>query len=826
MLRIQFLLIILALAYITRTQSQTNLLPKPENVSSGTLKGKIKDKTSLIPLEYANITVYRKKDSTLAEGSITNSKGQFLITNLPFGYYYAWVSFIGYPTLPLDSIRITASNPDFDFGVIFLEPSFKSLSGVEISEKRSPMEYNLDKKIFNVEQNALTAGGTALDIMETIPAVQVDIEGNVSLRGNTNVLILVDGRPSGLVSLDQLPASMIERVEIVTNPSARYDPDGTTGIINIVLKKQKTPGINGIVNLNAGTGDKYNASANLNYRVGKVNGFASYDYRKFGMKGWNILSRETLLEDSVQYLDQQGDWRRSGDFHNMRLGTDWFLNDRNTLSISGVYNTRGFLHNDQTDNIYMNSRKETTMLTARQSESPSDNKGFETALNYTRKFENKIKELTVDVFYSHSDGKSENQIHQVLLFPGVSGNGNPDSFQQTLSGSDRKALTAQTDYVTPLGPARVETGYKFSYAQNDMDYHLQNFDSDLSLWIEDTSRSNRFIHTEILHSAYFIYSRALSDRWQLQSGIRLEAAHTQADQQTQDSLYSNNAFHFFPTVHLRYRHNEQNQAQLSYSRRVNRPGANVLNPFVNYSDPLNLSAGNPGLKPEFSHSVELGYTRQEGKTTLNPSIFFRNTEGLISRIMTVDSTGVSFSTYRNQDRSVAYGMEIIVTREILKWWRANASFSYFHTRFEGDDVNASAAEDNSWTLRVNTSLSLPKIADFQVGFSYNAPVIFTPSVSGFRAMMGGNQGRLDESYWADFGIRKEILDGRGTLTLRIRDAFKTQKYNITSYGNNFTSISERTRDSRVLFVGFSYKFNDYKQRRQKERDLNPTEEME
>lgn len=795
------------------------------NQRIGTIKGRVIDADTKTPLEYTNIAIYKKRDSSLVDGTVTDAKGNFILEKIPFGRFYAMISFIGYPTRTIDSIFITPRETEVNLGTIRLRPSGKALQGVEITEKKSVMEYNLDKKVYNVEQNVVSAGGTAIDIMQTIPAVQVDIDGNVSLRGSGNVTILIDGKPSMLTSLDQLPASMIERVEIVTNPSARYDPDGTTGIINIILKKNKALGINGMVSANAGTGDKYNGSFNLNYRVKKWNLFTSYDFRQFGGKGTSDLFRETTINDTSNYLIQSGINRRRGNFHNIGLGFDFMPDNYNSFTLSGRYNTRNFTGRENVDNIYQNYLFDTTRFFNRRSASDNPSSGYELSFNYTRKFDQKWREWTADAFYSNGTGDNTNIIDQ-LNFPH---NPSMNPFlirQQTLSNNTRRVLTAQTDYVSQLWSGRIETGYKFSYNFNDSDYGFYNFTD--STWVIDPTRSNRYVYTEYLNAVYVNYSRKLTDKLYVQAGLRAELATINSDQKTQDSVYRNTYFSPYPSAIIKYSFNDNHQIQLSYSRRVNRPGPWVLNPFINYTDPLNLSAGNPALKPEYSNSLELGYTMQLGNTTLSPSVYYRNTSGVISRIMTVYPNGTSFTTFRNQNKAEAYGLEFIVTQQIARWWRMNGNFSYFHSALMGPDVTGDNAASNSWTVRLMSMMMIPNIFDLQISFNYNSPVIFNPSVSGGRMgghsgpgggfFMMGSQGRMAENYWADAGLKKDVLGGKGTITLRLSDIFKTQRYNITTYGENFTSESKRTRDSRTFFVGFSYKFNDYKRRQQRLQD--------
>jgi outer membrane receptor protein involved in Fe transport len=790
----------------------------------GKVSGKVIDYDSRQALEFANVVLYRSRDSVVAEGGITDEAGLFSFSKLSFGRYYLMIQFVGYPSFTKDSIFIRPNKPDLDLGNVVLKLSSRDLVGVEIKDTKAVMEYSLEKKVINVESNLATSGGTAVDIMQTIPAVQVDIDGNVSLRGSGNVTILVDGRPSGIVSLDELPASMIERVEIITNPSARYDPDGTSGIINIVLKKKKKPGYNGLVSINSGLGNRYSASTSLNYRYNKFNVFANYDYRHFTMEGYSNNFRESTFGDSLTFLDQKGTWDRNGKFHNVRFGADYFINPKNTLSFSGLLNFRDFKNSDFTNYANLSLSKDTTSFFTSSTNNVSKNSGQEFSMNYKKTFDNKVQELTADVLFSSTGGNYDSYMVRDFLMADTSLSVFLNQLQNTLSDNTRKFVSAQTDYVHPLGSGRLETGYKFYWQRNDLDYRMMNFVG--NVWVQDSSRSNEFIYNEYIHSAYGIYSNSLTEKIRYQIGLRAEAAQSESNQVTQADVYKNDYFSLFPSVHIKYEMNDKHSAQISYSRRVNRPGSMVLNPFVNYSDPLNLSAGNPYLKPEYINAAELAYSAQIKNTTINASVFYRNIEGVISRIMTLDTSGVSFTTYKNQDKSYAYGSEIILTQQIQKWWRLNTSFSYFLTGFKGADVNTNTQESDSWTFKIFSMMTIPKIVDIQLNFNYNAPVVFTPSINSFRSMMmGGTQGRLESNYWADIGLKKDVLKGKGTITMRLSDVFKTQSFNITTYGSNFTTYSEKGRNSRILFIGFSYRFNDFKRRQNKDRE-NGMEDME
>lgn len=791
--------------------------PMPRN---GVLTGTVTDAQTGVALEYVNIALYRQRDSTLVDGSISDAKGMFRIEKLPPGRFFAKLHFIGYPIRLIDSIMIRPSTPEVDMGTIRMQLSAASLTGVEITEKRSGLEFNLDKKVINVEQNIANSGGTAVDIMRTIPAVQVDIDGNVSMRGSSNVTILVDGRPSAIVSLDELPANMIERVELVTNPSARYDPEGTSGLINIVLKKQKTPGINGQISANAGTGDKYMSSVNLNFRKNRFNLFTAYDFRRFHMAGTSYSKRTTTTNDTASVLTQNGEMDWNGYFHNVRIGSDFFINPKNTLSFTTLVNWRSFEGNDVTDN--MTERLAASTFFKRTTNNESKNKGAEASLSYKKTFDNRMQELTADVFYSYSEGDNENFSEQ--YYPMAYYGAPYSDYQQTLSNTYRNALTAQTDYVHPLGSGRLETGYKLSASRNDMNYQYFKAVVPTNGWIIDDNKTNHYVYEELLNAAYGIYSNMIGEKFTYQAGVRIEQANTKSDQITQDSVYERSYFSVFPSVHLKYEAWKGQSFQLSYSRRVNRPGPRVLNPFIDYSDPLNLSAGNPSLNPEYVNALELGYYAQISKTTLNANVFYRNTEDVIARVMTVFND-TSFITYRNQDKAYAYGAELIITQQLLKWWKINTNWSYFRTRFEGADVSNETKENDSWTFRANSMMQIPNWVDVQVSFEYDAPVVFTPSISGFRGG-GGTQGKREEEYSVDMGIKRDFFKGKGSLNIRIRDIFNTEGHKMTSYGENFISYSERYRDSRMVFVGFTYRFNDFKRRQERERGTQELEDFE
>lgn len=796
----------------------------PLSMGSGTVRGTVTDSRLGVPLEYASVVIHRLSDSSLVTGSITNASGGFEIQNVPYGKYYAQAQFIGYNTITTESFSVNPREQEVNLPPILLKSSTEDLEAVVVTGQRQMISHNLDKRVFNVGQDITTEGGTALDVMRNIPAVEVDIDGNVKLRGNTNVTILVDGRPSNLTSLDEMPASMIESVEVITNPSARYDPDGLSGIINIVLKRQRNAGYHGMLMLNAGTGHKYSGSVNFNYRQDKVNLFTNINLRQFRTTGSSLSDRTSTLPENSSLLIQDQNFRRGGQFSNLRAGADYFINQHNTLSLSGSLNMRGFNSWEQTQNSNFVPIETLSDSYVRENTGDNDFQIYEVALNYRNNGNGNGRELLADVFYSQFNGDFNSQLNQewdVLPNQPLL----PPLRETSGTHSNSHNLTLQTDLVQPVGNGgRLETGLKGIVNTTDNNYNFSVFDSQASFWNTDNLRSNNFIYNEQIYSAYAIYSIALAPI-SYQAGLRAEQAFTKGQQLANDELIDRNFLNFYPSAHIKWDINEQNSLQLAYSRRVSRPHIRLLNPFTDYSDPLNISTGNPWLEPEFTGSYELGYMLNQQNTRLTATAFHRNTKNVISRYVTLLPNGVTQSSFRNLNSSLSYGVEGIITQTLTRWWRANINASYFWTQIDGESIPPQAREGYSWTARGTSTWNIGRNLEVQINGNYHSPAV-TAGGTNFRFWQSaGGQGRTHEMYWFDLGIRLQVLNRRGTLSLRVSDVLATQRFSSSTFGSNFTTNLVRTHESQVVHLGFSYRINDYRQRRERRAD-NDTNVMD
>lgn len=779
---------------------------------TGIVKGVIINSTTSEPLGYAYVVLFKSIDSSMVSGAMTDTSGVFKIEKVPFGKYYLSVNLIGHKPLKVNNININPKNLVKIMDTIHLDPTTATLNAVIIKSKKDVVEYTLDKKVINVEKNLVSTGGSAVDIMQSIPSVTVDIDGQISMRGSSNVTVLVDGKPSGLTGtsrsaiLEQIPASSIESIEVISNPSAKFDPEGMSGIINIVLKKKKERGYNGIFSFNAGTGDKYNASVSLNFSKKKFNIFSGYDFRLNNMNGYNHSYRTATLADTLSFREQDGTSERRFLSHNIKLGTDYYINDKNSITISANYGILGHSHHDITKSTTLNKEKLFSSYYESDEEEKSDDNSLDLLLSYRKKFNKKGESLNFDVAYSTINGLETGDQDLVYFCSDYfTPNGTP-YLQKETTDNKSNVSTFQLDYSNPLSKtSRLELGAKTTIRSIDNDFIFKTIDS-LQTWYNDPLYSNHFLYDEQIHALYGTYSNSFSN-FEFQGGLRAEQTYTKSSQKTMATEYNKSYFSLFPTLHLNYKFTGDNSIQLSYSRRVNRPQFHSLNPFVDISDPETRRYGNPYLTPEYIDSYELGHLKYWNKTSLNSSIFYKQINDAIQRYVTIDSMGIQNSTIKNISAGISYGLEFVLQQELAKWWKMNATFSYFRTVMKGAEEggdNELTNSNYSWTAKLNSNMTVMKNLDIQVTGNYRAPMVQL-------------QGTMKAMYFADVAMKKDILKNKASITLRIKDLFDTQKFDMERHGSNFTIDMMRRRDSRTVFLGFTYKINSDTKTRDKKK---------
>lgn len=799
----------------------------PNNTPSGfafqgTIKGIVVDSLTQKPVEYAAVSVLQVRDSSIAGGMVTDETGQFIIEQLKPGRYIVRIKFIGYTERKIKGLTLSPEKPVIDLKNVYVVSAAENLEGVDIVHNTEVLEANLDKRVINVEKDLTSVGGTALDVMKNVPSVQVDMDNTVSLRGNSNIRILIDGRLTTMdptTLLTQIPASMVKQIEVITNPSAKYDPDGVSGIINIITKKERKPGYNGLITAGIGTGsnqagggmdhfalNKYNLSTSMNYQVGKFNFFGSYDGR-YGVR-WNegAVYRELFVNDTLTDILDQVSGKLSPSWnHTGKLGADIQFNEKNTLTVSGLLRSEKGDPNEDINYIQFLEDGEFIQQFTRTSQENNTEFNYDANLNYKHLFKGKGHELVFDGSYSNIERDRKTMVRETYF--DQSGDAfSVDSVMDDISEfGTRHMITAQLDYVNPTEKyGRFEAGLKFFERASLFDINTIT-NSGYDYMFEDPNRTNAFKYREDLLSAYFIYGNVYK-KFKYQAGLRFEQAFTESRQVTLNQLYERDFYNFFPSLHLKYAPKEENEFSFSYSKRITRPGNNQLNPYPDYTDKYNYRVGNPYLKPEFTHSLELSYGKFSKKIMITGTLFYRTTVNSIYRVKTIDNnTGISVVSFSNINQTHSTGVEFTYNQSVTKWLRLNGNISGFHFLLEeSQEYNTPRSENLTYTTRLSANFVVTKTFDVQLTGNYKGPNV-TP------------QGKMRAMGNIDLGCKKDFWNKKASLSFRITDIFNTQRFSLVASDFNYYSTVYHKWESRTANITFTYKINQGVEKREKPR---------
>lgn len=781
--------------------------------SIGEVSGKITD-ASGNPVEYATIALKSVRDSSIAAGGVTDTKGKFNITEIKLGKYILIVDFIGFTRYESEPFGLGRNGVTKDFGKIAMQLSDENeLEEVEVRVDKPLITTAIDKKVFNAEQNITAAGGTALDVLQNVPSVEVDQDDNVSLRGNQNVRILIDGRPSNLTTggLSQIPASSIENIEIITNPSAKYDPDGMSGIINIILKKNKLRGFNGMVSAQVGNGrlnqtaskfstiNKYNVNTSLGYRNQKINVYGNLTVNAKDRYSLGIKTRETSLSDTVYGIDQDSYKDGNRDSYMGKFGFDYYVNKKITINTSATYNTR---NRDGIESInYIDLFNEgVTKYRLRNNDNIHGGTSLDLNVGYAQKFSKKDQSLNIQ--FNHSIGTHDedgifkeqvNDASSLFLY---------DFSQRNVEQKDNAITTLQLDYVHPVNDKlKFETGYKTIL--RSIDNTFEAYEND----VFDTLLDGRFIYDEQIHAVYGIGAYKFNKKWSTQIGLRQELTTYNSTLVDVDTI-PNNYNPLFPSAYLNYALDDYSNLNLSFSRRINRPSVRALNPFTDYSDPFLLRSGNAFLQPEFINSFELGFSKYTKKgISINPSLYYKHTTDVITRVVRTDPTLLNRRIVRQENIGVTdtYGAEFIFSGKVQPFWRLTASSNFYWNKTTSEltdvDLNNQAIGGrfsliNNFTVKKNT--------DIQIMSWYSMPRYFA-------------LGRIKYMGSIDLAVKHKIWSGKADISLRVSDIFDMQRFAIIldyddeASGAHIYDDVVHDWESRNAYIGFTYRFGKLEQ---------------
>ncbi|MFC2093666.1 TonB-dependent receptor domain-containing protein [Bacteroidota bacterium] len=774
---------------------------------NGSINGFVKDNGTNEPIESAAVSLYSNKDSSLVKGMETDNKGEFILADVPFGSYYLEVNMVGYNTAIVKGLMLNPNNKEINLETITLKSGITETEEILVEGEKSFIEFHPDKRVFNVGQELTTKTGTATDILSEIPSVTVDSDGNVSLRGSENVKILIDGRPFGLDGsnrseiLKQIPASEIESIELITNPSAKYNPEGTSGIINIVLKKNKDQGYNGNLSLNLGTGDKYTGSANINLKNSRFNLFANYNYRLRNSEQTSSHFRESYFNNSISFTDQveSGNSRRNS--HLLKAGLEYSINDKNTIGISSVYSDRSHSRFENSETKELDNFNNILTQYLRNNDEDEDGYHLDFSLTYASKFKNPKQILTGEVSYSRSS-ENENLIsRQTDIVPTNTTPEKDNDYEKDITND----INIQLDYVYPFSKdSKLETGFRSIFRNNDNDFRTEYYDYIQNKFITDTNRTNQFIYKELINAIYGSYTGNISN-FGYQLGIRLEHTNTDGELVTTNETFNDKYLSVFPSASVSYKLGTSQEMQVSYSRRINRPRLRFLNPFPNSSDPLNIRKGNPQLKPEFIDSYELSYLHYFNSSVVTPTIFYRQTHDDISRVRTLTDSNVTYSTFENYASSKTYGIEMLLNTQIFKWWNTNLTFSYFRAEVDASNIEQGLVNNTySWTGRVMSNMRFPNLFDLQVSYFYSGDRISA-------------QGEIKPFQSLNVAFNKDLFDNRASIGLNFNDILNTLEFNMDFSDQNYKEIATHKRETRTAFLTFTYRFGENENSRDRKR---------
>ncbi len=761
----------------------------------GSITGRVFDAETKAPVEFANIILLNEKDSTQTTGTVTDRSGRFTLSGIGSGSYYLRVQIIGYNVRIINKILLSNSSLSLNLGRIYLKPSAINLPNVVAEGRRSPITYQLDKQVIDVNQIKTALSGTAADVLENVPSISVDIDGNVSLRGSTNFQVLIDGRPSVMNAQDalqQIPASSIQNIEIMTNPTAKYDASGTAGIINIILKKDSNLGLSGIVNLTGGLADKYGGNFILQYKTHSVGYVFGLDFNRRSFPGINRQEKQFVIGDNTSYLNSNGNmlWQRI--LSGVRGGLDFSLSQNDNLSLGGRYGTRSF-HRYSTLN-YDQWASDAPQNFYYLNNTIHNHYGsyYELNTNYLHNFGSKGNELTGYLSFRHnaSDEASMSTATQ-----------NDSAFggTQTTESGPLNEVRGNIDYTLPIGNSeKFSAGSEF-FSRDYQDINkLYTFDSTTGNYDFQSlfSHSNNFNRTRF--AAYTMFS----DKWDsldVQVGFRTEYTYQLVAQADTSQRFTFSRWDFFPSIHSSYSLSGGTQVMASYTRRIERPDGGDLEPFYSWFDANNVHIGNPSLKPELIDSYEIGMQTFLGGVTFSTDLYYRFTQDKIEDINSVYAENVTLRSVANVGNDYAIGTEFSALFNQIKPWQSNLMGDVYDYKISGAISNESFARESlNWSVKDNNTFTLAPSTEVQLNVKY-----YSPSVTA--------QGKWGGFFTTDLAVRQDIIAKTLSLTLQANDLFGTGRRQFTSQGVDFYNYNYFYRRAPVVMVSLKYNFNDFKE---------------
>ncbi|MBT4359957.1 MAG: TonB-dependent receptor [Candidatus Marinimicrobia bacterium] len=766
------------------------------NRPSSGIAGKVLDDVSGNPIQYANVMLHDSDTEAAITGTITDERGRFRITPVKPGHYFVTVKFMGYEELRIDSLTITMATPMAMLGRVSIVPATMSGESVVVERERTTMEYKIDKKVINVGQDITSSSGTAVEVLENVPSVQVDIEGNVELRGSSNFTVLIDNRPSildGNEALQTIPASTIDNIEIITNPSAAYDPDGVSGIINIITKKSKLEGVSGIANLNAGMLGQRGGDFLVSYRNHKYTAYLSAAYHTRIYEGQDTSLSQTTIGDTLFSVGQLGDNRFQHGGYRLRTGIDFNLSDKDILGIKLSYGSRGFSRSGENSfSEYTNYFMVPIIST---SEAISERGGvyYTLGANYEHQFSGPTHRLAIDGSYSIRKSDEESTTEQ------FDPDGNQISGKITTEEGPTTRGRLEIKYEQPIAnDGKLEAGYQIRSGNSADESGLQEWDTTTTNYVTVDTYNYDTEYQRNIQSLFSVLSTNIG-KLGVQGGFRAE--YTFRNISVIDSIeFKIDRWDYFPTLHLSYNITPTQKFMTSYSKRIRRIHGYYLEPFETWTNAYNVRMGNPDLQPQHINAFEVGYMKYFGKNMISTEVYARETTNLVERVQSVYSENVILHTFDNVGNSLSIGSELSLRLMPFEWWDFNLMGNIYH--YEINDQPASFKqniESDNYSVRFNNNFTINSMIKLQMNAMYNSASVTA-------------QGEREAMFFLNAGARLNIIENKLSASLNVRDILDTGDHEFTSSGDGWYRYQASDRVAPIFSASIKYIFNNYRSR--------------
>ncbi|NEU09244.1 TonB-dependent receptor [Flavihumibacter sp. R14] len=747
------------------------------------------------PLDFATVLLLRSSDSSMVKTSMTDLEGKYLLENLPSGEYIITVTMVGYKKVKSKPFKLDASSPSVQVEQLQTGPDSKNLKEVSIVAQKPFIERKMDKLVMNVENSSVSAGSTAMEVLEKAPGVTVDKDDNISMKGKQGVLIMLDGKQTYMSSADvanmlrNMQSNQIESIELITSPSARYDAAGTSGIINIKTKKSKSMGLNGTLTGGTGYGQtsKYQGGTTLNYRQGKINAFGNYNYANNGRMNNLDLNRVVTYEDTVTNFTQLNDWDNRRLSNSFKTGVDLFIDKNHTIGVlaNGYFNRNEENSNSNTARSNNFNQAEDISIVGTNTEK-YQNMAYN--LNYKGTLDSSGKELSVDLDYS--DYKSNHDEIRDNLYTATNIEQRDRLFVKNYAPSSIDVKSIKIDYTHPLSKTtKFEAGIKSSVVKTDNDLLLARLEGEA--WIPDADYSNRFLYDENINAAYLNFSKEFK-KFGLQFGLRAEQTFSKGNSITKNEIVERDYIKLFPSLSLSHTVNKNHQLGFSFSRRIDRPSYDNLNPFMNFLDEYTFQKGNPYLNPQFTSSFDISHTYKGSITT---SLSYSHTVDVMTTVTEQeDETLKTFAIERNLDEQDVYALSVFAPIPVQKWWNINNNLQLFHMGFKSkSDEGDLDAGQFAMTYNMDHSFTLDKTFTAELSAQYQSPLQYGIF-------------KIESQLVMNAGLRKSFWDNKMNVRLSMNDLFNTRTQHLsTTYQNMNLNFTEKG-ESQVARITLTYRF--------------------